>query len=107
MAGSGVLNLQGPEISLDNWHSLHIIREGQSVTLTVDDIGIVQGSTPGTNTGLTLNSVLWVGGVPDFSTVQPQAEFQTGFGGCIQEVKVSGWNFICKSNGFSAYTSHK
>ena len=85
--GSGVLQLEGAEITLKLWHTIVISREGRVVNMTVDG-ATVRGEAPGDSNTLTLNSVLLVGGAPDLTILNPQARFTSGYEGCIHSVQV-------------------
>ena len=50
----------------------------------------VTGISKGSNTGLNLNQNLYVGGVPDFSSIRSLAGFISGFIGCLSYLTING-----------------
>lgn len=48
------------------------------------------GISKGGSTGLNLNQDLYVGGVPDFSSMSSLAGFKSGFVGCLSYLVVDG-----------------
>ena len=62
-------------------------RQGREVRIKVKDVTI-EGTSPGDHTQLTVSSDLFVGGVPNYTTIHPQAGFKTGFIGCVHAVRV-------------------
>ena len=58
--------------------------------LTVDDKPPVTGISKGGSTGLNLNQSLFVGGVPDFSSISSSSGFESGFVGCLSYLVIDG-----------------
>lgn len=58
--------------------------------LTVDSKPPVTGISKGGSTGLNLNQQLFVGGVPDFSSISSSSGFKSGFVGCLSYLVIDG-----------------
>jgi len=58
--------------------------------LTVDSKPPVTGTSKGGSTGLNLNQNLFVGGVPDFSSISSSSGFESGFVGCLSYLVIDG-----------------
>ena len=65
-------------------------REEKEGNLTVDNKPPVTGISKGSSTGLNLNQKLYVGGVPDFSSMNTLSGFKTGFIGCLSYLVIDG-----------------
>lgn len=93
-SGSEVFSLTGPPVTLDQWQEITMSRSGQEVNLRVADQS-VEGTTPGSSSGLDLQTPLWVGWVPGDVALHSNVEFLAGFEGCVHSIKVSFGKF-CK-----------
>jgi Laminin G domain/EGF-like domain len=74
------------EIQLDSWYRIHVERSNQQAQMTINDEENIFGTSPGTLTGLNLNTSLYVGGVSNLVKVASGVQVQTGFNGCISKV---------------------
>ncbi|PFX26969.1 basement membrane-specific heparan sulfate proteoglycan core protein-like isoform X2 [Stylophora pistillata] len=77
-------------LRLYEWHSVILSRDEKEGNLTVDGKSTVTGISKGGSTGLNLNQDLYVGGVPDFSSMSSLAGFKSGFVGCLSYLVVDG-----------------
>ena len=71
---------------MDEWHSVLVERSLNSARLTVD--GAVTEYVGSGSVGLTVNSPLYIGGVPDSSLLHSEVEFFSGFKGCMENLQV-------------------
>ena len=92
--GSGVANLtsapDNARISLNQWHSVKITRNGPHGTLQVDDGKIVSGSSFAPLTELNLETSLFLGGFRYAYTLNRDSGITVGLNGAIQRLIVNG-----------------
>ncbi len=85
------------KISLFQWHTVEVYRDGLDGTLRVDDEPMLYGKSKGKYTGLNLAGDLFVGGHANLDVIKRQKMHKRGFTGCISQLRISGWPFeICK-----------
>lgn len=78
--GSGAAIIKATEpVTLNEWHIAKLERVKKHGTMYIDDRGPYRGVSPGTFQGMDLSQLLYIGGVPDFASIQKDAGFQTGF----------------------------
>ena len=63
------------------------------------------GISKGGSTGLNLNRDLYVGGVPDFSSISTLSGFKSGFVGCLSYLLVDG-NVVNLGEHFNSFLSY-
>ncbi|XP_050052982.1 basement membrane-specific heparan sulfate proteoglycan core protein-like isoform X1 [Aphis gossypii] len=86
--GSGAAIIKATEpVTLNEWHIAKLERVKKHGTMYIDDRGPYRGVSPGTFQGMDLSQLLYIGGVPDFGSIQKDAGFQTGFIGCVSGFK--------------------
>lgn len=102
--GVTVVKADSP-ISLDQWHTVKVVRNRKkgnlffpshlvgysfffAVTMFVDGEGPYIGNAEGKYIGLDLSEPLYLGGVPNFNEISPEANAYTGFVGCISRLKI-------------------
>lgn len=98
--GSGALTLDGPSVVLNRWQTVHMVRQGRQVILSIGvdqpqvgvDSDVFRGETPGGNTGLSLGSPLLIGGSDNQDNLHPSVVVSTGLVGCISEILVSNFD---------------
>ena len=96
------MTLDGPQVELEKWQTIHMVRHGRTVTLSVGagnpvfgvDSDVVQAKTPGGNSGLTLGTPLLIGWTAEPDQLHPQLVVNTGFQGCISQVLVCGTSIL-------------
>ena len=84
-----MLTLTGPELLMNKWCTITITRVERRTWMTVNSFS-VYGEAPEGSIGLTLEMVIWLGGVNNTNIINSRAIFQRGFQGCVHEFKVSG-----------------
>lgn len=84
-----IIRSQQP-LRLYEWHTVILSRDEKNGNLTIDDKPPVTGISKGSSTGLNLNQDLYVGGVPDYSTISSLSGFKSGFIGCLSFLAVDG-----------------
>lgn len=72
------------------WHTVILSRDEKVGNLTVDGKPPVTGISKGGSTGLNLNQNLFVGGVPNFSSISSSSGFESGFVGCLSYLVIDG-----------------
>ncbi|XP_046669711.1 basement membrane-specific heparan sulfate proteoglycan core protein isoform X9 [Homalodisca vitripennis] len=88
--GSGVGLVRGSQpLSLGNWHTVHLNRVKKEGSMYVDEHQYYHGNSSGRMQGLDLSQPLFLGGVPDFSSIQKQNGFTSGFVGCISRLVIN------------------
>ena len=100
--GSGILTLEDSTLVMNEWQTIKVTRDGQTVTMVTGG-HVISGRTPGLNSGLSLGGSTRVGGVEDYSSLHPQAKFTTGYSGCIHQLKVRSRDFSLSSIVKSSY----
>ena len=83
-----IIRSQQP-LRLYEWHTVILSRDEKEGNLTIDDKPPVTGISKGSSTGLNLNQDLYVGGVPDFSTISSLSGFKSGFIGCLSRLTIN------------------
>lgn len=73
-------------ISLNEWHSVKLYRQGRHGSLRIDTLPPVNGTSPGSFTQLTLTLDLFVGGHRNFDEVARNVDITKSFSGCVQKV---------------------
>jgi Laminin G domain len=89
-----VLSRSVRQVSLNDWHTVHISRTGRNGLLRVDDQPEVKGSSSGSFTQLTLTLDLFVGGHRNFDEVPRYVQVRRGLRGCIQKASVALSNVL-------------
>ncbi|XP_078373536.1 basement membrane-specific heparan sulfate proteoglycan core protein-like [Oculina patagonica] len=84
-----IIRSQQP-LRLYEWHTVILSRDEKEGNLTVDNKPPVTGISKGGSTGLNLNRQLYVGGVPDFSSISSLSGFKLGFVGCLSYLVIDG-----------------
>ncbi|XP_038072643.1 usherin-like isoform X1 [Patiria miniata] len=87
------LSTSGANLCDGQWHSVTVVQNGAQVTVSV--LGGPQAVGSGDSTPLVITSKLFMGGVPEDSDAVDFASnagltFQSGFGGCIRQLVISG-----------------
>ncbi|XP_050533162.1 basement membrane-specific heparan sulfate proteoglycan core protein-like isoform X14 [Daktulosphaira vitifoliae] len=86
--GSGAAIIRASQsVTIGEWHTAQLSRSKKHGTMYIDGRGPYQGSSPGTFQGMDLSQLLYIGGVPDFSTIHKETGFHSGFVGCISAFK--------------------
>ncbi|RZB41729.1 basement membrane-specific heparan sulfate proteoglycan core protein, partial [Asbolus verrucosus] len=75
-------------VSLNQWHTVKVIRHKKKVTMFVDGASPYVGTAEGKYISLDLSEPLYLGGVPNFNQISPEAGVYTGFVGCISRFKI-------------------
>lgn len=88
--GSSYTVLLSEPVELQRWHTVRVNRLMQAGQLFVDDMIPVLKSSVGRYAMLNVFSNLYIGGYGDFSRVSADAEFVSGFVGCIKDLEVYG-----------------
>ncbi|XP_044266425.1 basement membrane-specific heparan sulfate proteoglycan core protein isoform X19 [Tribolium madens] len=92
--GGGVATVRADRpVTLNEWHTIKVIRYRKKVTMFVDGTGPFIGNAEGKYIGLDLSEQLYLGGVPDFDEISPEVGVLNGFVGCISRFKI-GFNYI-------------
>ena len=91
--GSGPAKFQSQKaISLKSEHIVQVTRTSKTGSLKVDSEAVVSGTSPGNAVALDVQSDFYLGGVPQLSSVNPSAIFDSSslkdFVGCVASVKV-------------------
>ena len=81
-------------IELHRWHTVTVNRLNQASQLYVNDRSVVMGMSPGSYTRLDVVSLLYVGGHSNFALLTENADFVSGFTGCIRNLTVCGCSTI-------------
>ncbi|CAG5125030.1 unnamed protein product, partial [Candidula unifasciata] len=91
--GSGAATIRGAQqLDLNKWHTVHLRRNRKNGTMVVNDEPVYRGESAGDFQGLDLATPLYLGNVPNTTTIPPSARFTGGFVGGISEFKVKGVN---------------
>ena len=75
-------------VQLYRWHTVRFHRKQQVGVLSVNDGSTVSTRSVGSYTLLNVFSDVYVGGYSDFSRLSRDADFESGFIGCIRSLKV-------------------
>ncbi|XP_015786511.1 basement membrane-specific heparan sulfate proteoglycan core protein-like isoform X2 [Tetranychus urticae] len=87
--GSGVVTMRSPGPLLTGvWHVIHIFRSRRDATLTINSTIQVKGHSKGRFIGLDLREALYIGGVPNFTSIPATVDHKKGFVGCISSFKI-------------------
>ncbi len=70
-------------LTLNEWHTIEIYRNGRTGQLIVDDSLPVSGTATGAFNSLQLGGNFFLGGVSDFAA-SPNIDIESGFSGCIR-----------------------
>ncbi len=73
-------------ISLEQWHSVRVLREGRRGVLTVDSDAPVEGTSQNTFSGLQLDTSLFIGGTPYFTGLPSELNIRTALNGCVRQL---------------------
>ncbi len=87
--GSASIISQNP-ITVSEWHTVTISRNGRQGFLTVDDQNVVNGTSEGNYIHLNLGDVMWLGGYRHFVNISAFTGVDNGFNGCIRYFQVNG-----------------
>lgn len=90
-SGEGLVSVTSISISDGQWHEIRLERDGNSARLIVDGKHVAQGSAPGVNGVLNLQSNdLYLGGeVRPHPTVLGFEDIQRGFIGCMDDIRLA------------------
>ncbi|KAL4660850.1 pikachurin-like isoform X1 [Arapaima gigas] len=83
--GATVIRSEEP-VSLNAWHEVRASRTARRGILQVDEQQPTQGMAEGPFTQIQCSTPLYVGGVPDYSTIKNSAGVLSPFSGSIQKV---------------------
>lgn len=87
--GSGLTNLiSAKPITMEEWHTVYVLRTGRSASLRVDDQMIITATSPGILQELNVVGDVILGGVRDYRLLSPLAGLAIGFTGCISSLQV-------------------
>ncbi|XP_046742518.1 basement membrane-specific heparan sulfate proteoglycan core protein [Diprion similis] len=77
-------------VTLGKWHTIKLHRNRKEGRMTVvgDPQSPYSGTAPGRLQTLDLKEPLYVGGVPDYSSINPQEAASSGFVGCVSRLVV-------------------
>ncbi|XP_070527636.1 basement membrane-specific heparan sulfate proteoglycan core protein isoform X6 [Cardiocondyla obscurior] len=84
-SGPAVIRADKP-VTLSEWHTIKIQRNRKEGTMLVDGEGPYKVLALGRRQGLDLKEPLYIGGIPQNSRINKQAEASTGFVGCISRL---------------------
>ncbi len=73
-------------ISLGQWQTIRVMREGRRGVLTVNDGPSVEGTSQGSFFGLQLDTNLLIGGSPYITGLPSELGIRGGLNGCIREL---------------------
>lgn len=73
-------------VSLGQWHTIRVMRNGRRGELTVDSGPSVEGISQGSFSGLQLDTNLFIGGTPYITGLPSELNVRTGLNGCIREL---------------------
>lgn len=80
--GSGVGIIRGDQqLEMRQWHTIKVARSRRDGKMFVNGRGPFSGQSPGKNQGLDLVEKLYVGSVPNYNEIAPQAGSKSGFVG--------------------------
>ncbi|CAG9855043.1 unnamed protein product [Phyllotreta striolata] len=88
--GSGIANITSMPITLNEWHSVRISREGRAGTLQVDNGTLVRGYSGTSLTELNLKTPLYIGSVGSWKQIHRLSGASKGFKGAIQKITLNG-----------------
>ena len=91
-SGSGLIEIRGgSRIDDDEWHVISISQDGEYGELQVDNMDTYTGFLQGSFPSLMLDGgLLYIGGVSNFSLINPPLPEGSGFIGCVAELQVNG-----------------
>uniref|UniRef100_H2Z5C7 Agrin n=1 Tax=Ciona savignyi TaxID=51511 RepID=H2Z5C7_CIOSA len=85
--GQGAAEIRSAEpVSLNAWHIVVLSRSMRTGDLSLDDQDPVYGHSPSQHSLLDLRQPLYIGGVPDYTRISPDAAIKTGLNGALQKV---------------------
>lgn len=89
LGGGPMVVMSESQIETNTWVTIKVSRHFKDGLLFVSNQGKTIGSTaPGKFVGLDLKGPLYIGSVPDFSTVSKMCGLNQGFKGCISLFKI-------------------
>ena len=89
--GSGPAFIKSSKkVSLFEWHTVIVSRDGLDGTLRVDNEPIEYGKSKGKYTGLNLVGDLFIGGHANLDITKRQTMHSRGFSGCISQLVIFG-----------------
>ncbi|XP_063051758.1 pikachurin [Engraulis encrasicolus] len=89
--GTGSAQIQSESrVSLGQWHTVTIFRDGLSGWLRMDNDTPVSGRSPGQYTKITFRTPLHLGGAPSVYWLVRSVGTNRGFQGCVQLLNVNG-----------------
>ena len=101
--GSGRAELVSQQLDLDQWHTLTANRTGRFGYLQVNQGELINGTSPGTFTGLNVGGDMWLGGHTQHLVVSETVGVSTGLSGCVSEVLINGISLNLISGAESGY----
>ena len=78
------------ELSLNEWHTVMVSRDGFQGTLKIDNEAIVIDSAKGSGLELELNQRMLIGDMPEIKPVAKLIGSSKGFKGCVSFLAVDG-----------------
>ena len=98
--GAGLAMVMSEPITLDEWHTVTVSRNGRSGNLDLvgEDVCPVGGcvlESPGKLKQLNVDGDFSIGGVREYSVVSPSAGTEVGFSGCIGSLLVRHSLYLC------------
>uniref|UniRef100_A0A5S6QFK1 Basement membrane proteoglycan n=1 Tax=Trichuris muris TaxID=70415 RepID=A0A5S6QFK1_TRIMR len=89
--GDGVTELASSHsLALNKWHKIFVKREFNKGLISIVGEQQRQRYSNGIETGLGIGDHVYIGGVPDFSSISPNSGFKRGFSGIISSIQISG-----------------
>jgi len=88
--GTGPASIRVDSIAVNDgyWHTVAVERISRNVRIIVDDVYIAEGSGPGTNDVLNLDSNDVFFGAEVKTLVRGYEDIQHGFVGCLQKIRI-------------------
>ncbi|XP_071839760.1 basement membrane-specific heparan sulfate proteoglycan core protein-like isoform X3 [Apostichopus japonicus] len=98
--GAAIIRSEEP-LELARWHTVTIRRDGRYGFMTVDDQYEVNGTSMGAWRGLDLVQNLYLGGVMFYEDLPLHVGFNTGFIGCVSQLKINDYKVFLTSGAIS------
>lgn len=102
-SGEGLVRINNFYISDGQWHEIHLVRENNSASLSIDGKFTIHGSAPGVNDILNLQSdEIYLGAeVRQHPSILGFEDVQRGFIGCMDDVRIAKTSIPLHMSGAS------